>query len=137
MTEKIHHVVPDASPPPPSSLYAHAVRADGWLHVTGQLPTDPDDPPSPLREGIEAQSEFCFENIRRILRHAGYTLEDAVFVRIYLREFDRDFAAFNGVYARTIPQDRPLPGRTTVGVAALGRGALVEIDMVCFNPARR
>ena len=137
MTDKIHHVVPDASPPPPSSLYAHAVQADGWLYVTGQLPTDPDDPSAPLRDGIEAQSDLCFENIRRILRHAGYTMADAVFVRIYLREFDRDFASFNGVYVRNIPQDRPLPSRTTVGVSTLGRGALVEIDMVCFNDARR
>ena len=137
MTGKIHHVVPEASPPPPSSLYAHAVQADGWLHVTGQLPTDPDDPAAPLREGIEAQSELCFENLRRILRHAGYTFADAVFVRIYLKDFDRDFAAFNGVYVRTIPQDLPLPSRTTVGVAALGRGALVEIDMVCFDDAKR
>ncbi len=137
MSEKIHHVVPDASPPPPSSLYAHAVQADGWLHITGQLPTDPDDPSAPLREGIEAQGELCFENIRRILRHAGYALTDAVFMRIYLTNFDRDFAAFNGVYRGAVPQDKPLPSRTTVGVAALGRGALVEIDMVCFNAAKR
>ena len=60
-----------------------------------------------------------------------------MFVRIYLKEFDRDFAAFNDVYVRTIPQDLPLPSRTTVGVAALGRGALVEIDMVCFDAAKR
>ena len=137
MSRKIHHVVPDASPPPPSSLYAHAVQADGWLYVTGQLPTDPDEPGAPLRQGIEAQSLLCFENIRRILRHAGFTFGDAVFVRIYLKEFDRDFAAFNSVYVRTIPQDLPLPSRTTVGVAALGRGALVEIDMVCFDAAKR
>ncbi len=137
MTGKIHYTVPDASPPPPSSLYAHAVQADGWLHVTGQLPTDPDAPSAPLREGIEAQAVLCFENIRRILRHAGYTLADVVFVRIYLKEFDRDFAAFNSVYVRSIPQDRPLPSRTTVGVAALGRGALVDIDMVCFDAAKR
>ena len=133
MTDKIHHVVPDASPPPPSSLYAHAVEAEGWLHVTGQLPTDPDAPEAPLVDGIAAQSEMCFENLRRILRHAGYGLADALFVRIYLTAFERDFAAFNAVYVRHFPQDRPLPSRTTVGVAALGRKALVEIDMVCFR----
>ena len=133
MNGKIHHVVPDASPPPPSSSYAHAVQADGWLHVTGQLPTDPDHPSADLRPGIEAQAELCFENIRRILDHAGYDVSDAVFVRIYLSRFERDFTAFNLVYARTFPQDRPLPGRTTVGVAALGRQALVEIDLVAFK----
>ena len=137
MRENTRHVVPDASPPPPSSLYSHAVEADGWLYITGQLPTDPDDPAADLRPGIEAQSDLCFENIHRILRHAGYGLADAVFVRIYLKEFERDFTAFNGVFVRHFPQDAPLPSRTTVGVVALGRGALVEIDMVCFNAARR
>ena len=107
MIEKIHHVVPDASPPPPSSLYAHAVQADGWLYITGQLPTDPDDPSAPLREGIEAQGELCFENIRRILRHAGYAMTDVVFIRIYLKDFDRDFCGFQRVYSRTIRRTDP------------------------------
>lgn len=137
MSETLHHVVPDASPPPPSSLYSHAVEAQGWLYVTGQLPTDPDDPQAPLRDGVEAQAEMCFENVSRILRHAGFALADAMFVRIYLTEFERDFAAFNAVYVRYFPQDRPLPSRTTVGVAALGRKALVEIDLVCFKPPQR
>jgi reactive intermediate/imine deaminase len=133
---KIHHVVPRASRPPASSRYAHAVEAQGWLYVTGQLPTDPDDPEAPLRSGIEAQSNMCFENLVRILSHAGYTLGDAVFVRIYLKEFERDFAAFNRVYAHHFPQNGDLPSRTTVGVAELGRQALVEIDMVCFKDPR-
>lgn len=136
MTIRLHHVVPNASPPPPSSLYSHAVEVDGWLHVTGQLPTDPDQPIAELRPGIEAQSEMCFENLHRILAHAGYAMADAVFVRVYLSDFDRDFASFNSVYVRHFPQDRPLPSRTTVGVAALGRKALVEIDLVCFRRAQ-
>jgi 2-iminobutanoate/2-iminopropanoate deaminase len=132
--DTIHHVVAQASPPPPSSLYSHAVQADGWLYVTGQLPTDPDAPSEALAEGIEAQASFCFENLSRILEHAGYRYEDAVFVRIYLSEFDRDFTAFNTVYARHFAQDGGrLPARTTVGVARLGRAALVEIDLVCYR----
>ncbi|MBO0662546.1 RidA family protein [Jiella sp. MQZ9-1] len=133
MSSKLHHVVANASPPPPSSFYSHAVEADGWLYVTGQLPTNPDDPEAPLVDGIEAQSEMCFTNIHRILKHAGYGLEDTVFIRIFLREFDRDFAGFNTVFVKHFPQDRALPSRTTVGVAALGRQALVEIDLVCFK----
>lgn len=133
MTGRIHHIVPDASPPPPSSMWSHAVEAQGFLYVTGQLPTDPDAPDAPLRDGITAQAEMCFENLARILRHTGYGFHDTLFVRIYLTEFERDFAAFNAVYARRFPEGTPLPSRTTVGVAALGRKALVEIDMVCFK----
>lgn len=129
-----HHSVPDAAPPPPSSLWSHATEAAGFLYVTGQLPTDPDAPEAPLVDGVGPQAELCFENLRRILRHAGYAFSDALFVRIYLKEFERDFAAFNGVYARHFPMTAPLPSRTTVGVSALGRGALVEIDLVCFKP---
>jgi 2-iminobutanoate/2-iminopropanoate deaminase len=132
--QKIHYVVPDASPPPPSSLYSHAVEADGWLYVTGQLPSDPDAPDAELPSGIEAQAELCFTNLSRILSHAGYGYEDTVFVRIYLNEFDRDFATFNTVYARHFRQDGlKLPSRTTIGVAKLGRDALVEIDLVAYK----
>ncbi|CAM2157058.1 2-iminobutanoate/2-iminopropanoate deaminase [Pararobbsia alpina] len=137
-TEKIYHVVPDASPPPPSSLYSHAVEAAGWLYVTGQLPSNPDAPNAGLPSGIGAQAELCFENLARILTHAGYGFEDTVFVRIYLSEFDRDFAAFNSVYARRFPQDgHRLPSRTTIGVARLGRNALVEIDLVAYKDNAR
>lgn len=137
-TEKIYHVVPDASPPPPSSLYSHAVQAAGWLYVTGQLPSDPDAPNAELPSGIGAQAELCFENLSRILAHTGYGFEDTVFVRIYLSEFDRDFAAFNSVYARHFPQDGlRLPSRTTIGVAKLGRNALVEIDLVAYQDTGR
>jgi 2-iminobutanoate/2-iminopropanoate deaminase len=132
--QKIHYVVPDASPPPPSSLYSHAVEAAGWLYVTGQLPSDPDAPDADLPPGIEAQAELCFKNLTRILAHTGYAYEDTVFVRIYLSEFDRDFAAFNAIYTRYFRQDGlQLPSRTTIGVAKLGRSALVEIDLVGYK----
>lgn len=130
---KIHHHVPNAAPPPPSSRWSHAVEAAGWLHVTGQLPTDPDSPDSALRPDIAGQAEMCLVNLSRILAHAGYGFTDTVFVRIYLKEFERDFRGFNTVYARYFPDDAPLPSRTTVGVSALGRDALVEIDLVCFR----
>jgi 2-iminobutanoate/2-iminopropanoate deaminase len=130
---RIYHCVPAAAPPPPSSRWSHAVEAAGWLHVTGQLPTDPDAPDAPIRSGIIPQAEMCFVNLSRILKHAEYEFVHAVFVRIYLKEFERDFAAFNSVYAKFFPDHQPLPSRTTIGVAALGRGALVEIDLVCFR----
>ena len=134
---KIHYRVPDAAPSPKSVRYSHCVEADGWLHVSGQLPVDPDaaDAPPPL--GVEAQSELCFLNLQRIISHAGYGFPDTVFVRVYLADFDRDFPKFNEVYHRYFDDDEVMPSRTTFGVAKLGRNALVEIDMTLYRPASR
>ena len=126
----LRHFVPDAAPPPQTARYAHAVEAGGLLHVTGQLPIDPDRPQGPLPDTIEGQTELVFLNLRRILNAAGYRLEDTVFARIYLSHFARDYAGLNAVYHRHFSEDDHLPARTTVGVAALGRDTLVEIDLV-------
>ncbi|MFK8251871.1 RidA family protein [Ancylobacter terrae] len=121
---------PDAAPPPKTARYSHAVEAGGMLYVTGQLPIDPDRPEALLPDSIEAQAELSFRNLARIAASAGYALSDAVFVRIYLADFDRDYVGLNTVYHRYFNDDSRMPGRTTVGVARLGRGALVEIEMV-------
>lgn len=125
--------VPDAAPSPATARYSHAVAAGGWLHVTGQLPVHPDQPDAPLPEGIEAQTELCFLNFQRILAHCGYDLADTVFARIFLREFQRDYVGLNRVFHRHFDDDATLPARTTVGVAYLGRDALVEIDLVLYR----
>ncbi len=123
-------LVHDAAPPPPSARYAHAVEFGGLLHVTGQLPIDPDAPEASLPGTIEQQTELVFKNLQRIADAASYRLENTVFARIYLLDFKRDYVGFNAVYHRHFHNDQSLPGRTTVGVAKLGRGALVEIDLV-------
>lgn len=137
MTSVIFHGVPDAAAPPPSARYSHAVQADGWLYVTGQLPVDPRAPGEPPPEGIEAQAELCFVNLRLIAAHAGYALSDTVFARIYLRDFAVDYAGFNHVYDRHFSDPQRLPARTTIGVVRLGRDARVEIDLVLFAEGAR
>jgi reactive intermediate/imine deaminase len=129
---KRHHV-PQAPPPPRGVKYHHATQADGWLHVTGQLPTDAAALAAPLPEGVEAQAEKTFENLVTIVEAAGYALSDTVFARIYLADFERDFDAFNKVYHRYFSDDKAAPSRTTIGVAKLGRGALVEVDLVLYQ----
>ena len=129
---KRHHV-PNAPPPPKGVKYHHATEAAGWLYVTGQLPTDPASPSAPLPDGIEAQTEQTFRNLKIIVEAAGYALSEAVFVRLYLADFDRDFDGLNRVYHRYFPDDDDVPSRTTIGVARLGRGALVEIDLVLYR----
>ena len=108
------------------------VEADGWLFVTGQLATDPDDDSLPIPDGIEAQTTKVLDNLRRALEGAASSWADVVCVRVYLTHFDRDYAAFNRLYASYFPPDR-LPARTTVGVTALARGGAIEIDLIAHR----
>jgi 2-iminobutanoate/2-iminopropanoate deaminase len=129
-----HHVA--AAPPPPAGVkYHHATEANGWLYVTGQLPTDPRAPSAPFSTGIAAQSEQTFKNLKTIVEAAGFAFSDTVFVRIYLTHFERDFDGFNVVYHRYFADDEHVPSRTTIGVAKLGRDALVEADLVLYRQA--
>jgi enamine deaminase RidA (YjgF/YER057c/UK114 family) len=78
-----------------------------------------------------------FANLVTIVEAAGYTLKDTVFVRIYLADFDRDYDSFNLVYHRFFPDADAAPSRTTIGIARLGRGALVEIDLTLYRAPSR
>ena len=131
MSDIVFHMIADA--PKPVAPYSHVVETDGWLFVTGQLATDPVDDALPIPDGIEAQTHKVMDNLTRALRGAGAGLLHVVCVRAFLVHFDRDYAAFNRVYARYFPADR-LPARTTVGVTALARGGIVEIDMIARRP---
>ncbi len=119
-----------AAPPPKTARYSHAVEAGGLLYITGQLPIDPDQPDAPLPSTIEAQTELSFRNVNLIVEAAGYSLTDTVFARIFLSDFNRDYVGMNAVYHSHFNDDARMPARTTVGVATLGRGALVEIDLI-------
>jgi 2-iminobutanoate/2-iminopropanoate deaminase len=131
MSGPIFHVIANA--PKPVGPYSHVVEADGWLFVTGQLATDPADDSRPLPEGIEAQTRKVFDNLSRALAGAGAGFEHVVCVRIFLTEFERDYAAVNRLYVTYFPSDR-LPARTTIGVTHLARGGIVEIDMIAYRP---
>ena len=115
--------------PAPVGPFSHAVEADGWVFLTGQMPTDPDDDKAPLPVGVESQTRRVMDNLILVLRGAGLGLEHVVSVRAFLTHFERDYGAMNAVYRSYFPQDR-LPARTCVGVTGLARGALVEIDLI-------
>jgi reactive intermediate/imine deaminase len=131
MSLPIHHMI--ASGPRPVAPFSHAVEADGWVFVTGQMPTDPAAPDAPLPQGAEAQTQRVIDNLKLILGGIGLGLEHVVMARIYLSAFERDYAAMNEVWVRNFPADK-LPARTTVGVTGLAVGALVEIDLVVRRP---
>jgi reactive intermediate/imine deaminase len=122
-----------ASGPRPVAPFSHTVESDGWVILTGQMPTDPAAPDAPLPEGIESQTVRVMKNLELILGEMGLDLSHLVQCRCYLTKFERDYAAFNATYQTFFPADRR-PARTTVGVTALAVGALVEIDGIARRP---
>ena len=131
MSPPLYHMVDCA--PTPVAPFSHAVEADGWVLLTGQMPTHPDDDSRPLAKAIEDQTRRVMDNLIIVLADLGLGLEHVVSARVYLIRFDKDYAAMNRVYASYFPPDR-LPARTCVGVTGLARGALVEIDMMARRP---
>lgn len=83
-------MVPGA--PKPVAPYSHATAADGWVFVTGQIPTDPNDDNAPPPEGIEAQTHRVMENLERVLSGIASGLDRVACARVYLTHFDRDYA---------------------------------------------
>jgi 2-iminobutanoate/2-iminopropanoate deaminase len=129
--QTIYHLLPDA--PKPVAPYSHAVEAGPFLFVTGQLATDPDDDALPIPPGIEAQTHKVMDNLARVLKGCGLSFANVVQVRIFLTDFNGDYAKMNEIYATYFGADRR-PARTTVGVTALARGGIVEIDMIAMRP---
>ncbi|TVQ29668.1 MAG: RidA family protein [Geminicoccaceae bacterium] len=123
-----------AAAPRPVAPFSHAVECDGWVILTGQMPTDPTAPEAPLPAGIEAQTRRVMDNLALILDQLGLDLSHVVQCRVYLTHFEADYAAMNQVYASYFPPDR-LPARTCIGVTGLAVGARVEIDLVAKRPS--
>jgi 2-iminobutanoate/2-iminopropanoate deaminase len=125
--EPIFHMI--AGAPDPVAPFSHAVEADGWVYVTGQMPFAGTSVDEPYPEGIEAQTHQVMKNLQAVLQGCGLTLANVLQVRIYLTRFEQDYAAMNTAYASWFPPGKR-PARTCVGVTALAKGALIEIDMV-------
>ena len=118
-----------ANAPKPVAPFSHAVAADGWVQLAGQMPADPDDPTTPLADGIEAQTHKVMANLKFILEGAGVGLENVVSARVFLTHFEDDYRRMDAVYAGYF-EDGKRPARTTVGVTALASEARIEIDMI-------
>ena len=119
--------------PTPVAPFSHAVECDGWVFLTGQMPTWPEDDSRPLPHGVEAQTRRVMDNLLLVLDGLSLGLPNVVSARVYLTEFKRDYAAMNAVY-RSYFDPRPLPARTCTGVTGLARDALVEIDLIARRP---
>ena len=119
----------EAAPAPfQGAPYSQAIKVNGFVFVSGQLALKPGD--KELSGGdIGAQTEQVFANLRAILEEAGSGLDRLVKTTVFLQNLD-DFQGMNEVYARHVG-DRP-PARSTVEVARLPSGALVEIEAVAL-----
>jgi len=115
--------------PQPAGPYSLAIRAGNQVFTAGQIGLDPQTGQL-TPGGIEAETRQALTNLKHILEAAGCGLEHVVKTTVFLQDM-ADFARMNAVYAEFFPQ-RP-PARTTVAVAALPKGARVEIEAIAVQ----
>ena len=119
----------EAAPAPfQGAPYSQAIKANGFVFVSGQLALRPGEEDLMGAE-IGAQTEQAFANLRAILEEAGSSLERLVKTTVFLQDLD-DFAGMNEVYAKHVGSTPP--ARSTVEVAKLPSGALVEIEAIAL-----
>ena len=106
--------------------YSQGIIANGFLFTAGQIPIDPATGQT-IDGDIVAQTERVVANLEAILTHAGAKWADVVKTTVYLQDL-RDFPRMNEVYGKALGDARP--ARSTVQVAGLPRGVMVEIDLV-------
>jgi 2-iminobutanoate/2-iminopropanoate deaminase len=120
-------VVSTSQAPAAIGPYSQAIKAGKFLFASGQLGLDPAS--GNLQEGIEAQTRQALANIQAVLAEAGAGVENVVKTTIFLADMAH-FATVNGLYAQVF-QHEP-PARSTVQVAALPKGGLVEIEIIAL-----
>lgn len=131
--------------PRPVGQYPHARRAGGLLFLSGIGPRDAASNAVPgnvhdaqgrlIAYDIELQCRSVFANVRAVLQASGAAWEDLVDVTVYLTDMDRDFAAYNAVWAEHFPDIDAAPCRTTVGISALPTPIAIELKCVARLPA--
>lgn len=108
--------------------YEQAIRANGFVYTAGQIALAPESGEL-VTGGVEEQARRVLDNVTAVLEAAGTSWSKAVKTTIYLTDM-ADFAAVNAIYETCLESTRP--ARTTVAVAGLPKGALVEVDVVAL-----
>lgn len=109
--------------------YSQAIKANGLIFASGQIPLDPET--MQMVEGdVRAQTERVLKNMEQVLAAAGSSLQKVVKTTVFLADLN-DFAAMNEVYSQFFGETRP--ARSTVQVARLPRDARVEIDVIALE----
>jgi 2-iminobutanoate/2-iminopropanoate deaminase len=123
-------VIKSANAPAPVAAYSQAIASGDLLFCSGQIALDPSTGQM-VGGGIEAETRQVLKNLAAVLAAAGASLADVVKTTVYLADY-ADFQAMNAVYVEAFPQDPP--ARATLGVAALPRGAKVELEAIARLP---
>ena len=126
MLELIHTLVADG--PKTVGPFNHAVTAGDYHFITGQMPTDPDDPTCIVSGGIEIETRRVMDNLQLVLTGLDSGFDRVAFARVYLVNF-QDFPVMNKIYESYFATGK-LPARTCIGVTGLAVGASVEIDLI-------
>jgi len=111
--------------------YSQAIKVGRTVYMSGQVPLNPETGEL-VANDLDAEIRQIFKNLTAVANAAGGSLADAVRLGVYLTDLN-DFVALNALMAEFVPQ--PFPARSTIQVAALPRGARVEIDAVLELPA--
>ncbi|HYD56207.1 MAG TPA: Rid family detoxifying hydrolase [Burkholderiales bacterium] len=119
------NVIHTKDAPAAIGTYSQAVRAGDTVYLSGQIGLDPVS--MQMAEGIDAQTHRVFRNLAAVADAAALDLSSAVRMTVYLTDLAH-FARVNEIMAQYLKE--PYPARAAVGVAALPRGALVEIDAI-------
>jgi 2-iminobutanoate/2-iminopropanoate deaminase len=123
-------IVAEGAPKPfQGAPYNQAITSGGFLFCAGQLGLDPESGEL-VEGGISNQTRRALENVRAILAAAGVRFEDVVKSTVFLTDLE-DFAAMNEIYGEYFTSDPP--ARTTIQVAALPAGAIVEVEVVAAS----
>jgi 2-iminobutanoate/2-iminopropanoate deaminase len=120
-------VIKPAAAAPAVGPYSQAVRIGDFLFCSGQIPIDPAHPGGPIVGDIRAQTQRVLDNIRAILEDQKLAFAHVVKSTVFMTNL-ADFAAMNEVYAKYFAAD--FPARSTIQVAALPRGAQIEIEVI-------
>lgn len=124
----MREVISTARGPKAIGPYSQAIKANGFVFISGQSAGDPATG-KVVEGGVAEQTERCLENLKAIVEAAGSSLDRAVRVGVFLKDMN-DFEAMNEVYARYFPANPP--ARTTIEAARLPRDFRVEIDMIAL-----
>jgi len=116
--------------PPAIGPYSQGIVASGFLFTAGQIPLDPATG-QVIKGDVKVQTERVLDNLTAVLAAAGASWRHVVKTTVFLHDMN-DFPAVNEVYARILGESRP--ARSTVQVAGLPKGVLVEIDAIAELP---